>query len=666
MVPASVEDPETVARWRRRLLGFLAFFGVAVSVFVIPGAFSLDECAQLMTLAALREGGLQVPGTEGLPASKELFWFEPSKQTPRLQPTPVYPVTPPLYAPLALPFALLGWRGLVGLNTLCLLATSLLVLQLTRVVVRDWRAPMLATLAFTVGSYMLEYCQGLWPHMLSMFLCTLAYALLRRARGKGSRVAAALGGVVVGVSIGVRYPNLLFAGGLGLGLLRTRAGRGTLATYLAGLLPVLLVLAGINQVRLGVPNPVSKGQGYLKIVALPVEGRPPRVEVRAAGLAPSAQWAARAARSLLTFVVDFRFHPPLPRREDEGHEYRRWDPATRILTMGSGAGLGVPKKAWLQSIPWGYLSLLVLLAAWLPTPVEDPQGEELRALGAVVFPWLVIFACFGTQRYDGFCFNQRYFLDLVPLMAVALGVALEDSLRLSWSTVLRGTCLGFLLGGVALLRSDLPLRNVLLLSIPHGLGIALLLTRWRRRRRLFTGTLAATIAFAFCAHWREDAMAAAMVRWFNGANQALLERNLPPRAALVVYAGKVAAVGTLILDRDLVVLDPWADSGRTAPALIDALLGKGRTVVVLRNGMPDEVYRGITAGRRVERLPVEPATPPMEWLLRGVLGPASYHRLVELPFRRQMGASPDGPPMDLFRIRGPAPGSSESTNTRAR
>ena len=58
-----------------------------------------------------------MPGTGGLPPSRELLYFDPAATGREVTTTPVASTAPPLYAPLALPFLLLGWRGLVLLNT---------------------------------------------------------------------------------------------------------------------------------------------------------------------------------------------------------------------------------------------------------------------------------------------------------------------------------------------------------------------------------------------------------------------------------------------------------------------------------------------------------------------------------------------------------------------
>jgi hypothetical protein len=70
---------------------------------------------------------LTVPQTDGLPPSAELLFFDPGPWTRTVTATPVASTAPPLYALVALPFSVFGWRGLVALNTLAFLATSLLI-----------------------------------------------------------------------------------------------------------------------------------------------------------------------------------------------------------------------------------------------------------------------------------------------------------------------------------------------------------------------------------------------------------------------------------------------------------------------------------------------------------------------------------------------------------
>src|SRR5262249_6586685 len=249
-----------------------------------------------VTVLGLRHGRLTVPGTEGLPPSRELAYFDPVIYSRPETPTPLPTVAPPLYAPIALPFAALGWRGLVLLNTLSFLVVGLLVFRYARAYATTAQAGWLAVSAFALGGYSLEYAQGVWPHMVSAALTTgAAYATSRVRDGRSAGTALAAG-LLAGIATGVRYQNIVVAAALGVGLLGWAARRLTVrAAFAAGAAVPLAIAAAITRVRLGVPNPVSKGPGYL----------PPIVPAK-----PMGHFVADTAQMLWARVVDFAFSPP--------------------------------------------------------------------------------------------------------------------------------------------------------------------------------------------------------------------------------------------------------------------------------------------------------------------------------------------------------------------
>src|SRR3712207_8344718 len=45
---------------------------------------------------------------------------------------------------------------------------------------------------------------------------------------------------------------------------------------------------------------------------------------------------------------------------------------------------------------------------------------------STLFPYTTLFRSAGFVRHDGLCFNQRYFLELTPLVALAFAWAFEE------------------------------------------------------------------------------------------------------------------------------------------------------------------------------------------------------------------------------------------------
>jgi 4-amino-4-deoxy-L-arabinose transferase-like glycosyltransferase len=555
----------------RALLLALAALGALLTLTVVGGAFTVDEANYLSTLAALRQGRLTVPGTEGLPPSAELLWFDPQAHVRRVEATPVAPTAPPLYAPLALPFSLAGWRGLVALQTLSYLATIALVFAYARRD-RDDAAGWTAAAVFALGGYSLDYAQGVWPHMLSVALATGAALLAVRVRDGQRWLWAAAAGLLIGVATGVRYQNVVFAFGLGLGvfLFAPRRWAASLA-YGGGFALPLAVSSAINRLRLGSWNPVSKGAHYFSVSGQGGEGG------GSLGEAMVMAWAR---------VVDYAQRPPLA---GVASAYLSPHPESGAYVLG-----GVVKKAWLQSSPWLVLALAALLAAWLGArgggrgPAAALRRRELRALSLIVFGVLAAFALAGATRTDGWSYNQRYFLELVPLAAVAFAWTLGEAAR-RWRAMALGGLGGVLLAAAVLVRSPAaPTRHLAILYLPLALAALLLLValvplvaRRRNVNRALALTAGLALGWALGIHLGEDWTASRAIRARHQQRFATVDPLVPEGSALLAFWGNKDAFAPWFLGRDVVVVDPFADRGETAGELTTALLASGRRVFVL-------------------------------------------------------------------------------------
>jgi hypothetical protein len=530
----------------------------------IDGVFTIDEDSYLASVVSLRAGRLTVPGTEGLPANPELLAFDAAPRSRTVATTPVASSSPPLYALIALPFSYLAWPGLVALQILSFTLCAWLVFRAAELDAKRRRTPWLAAAAFVLAGYSLEYAQGVWPHMLAVCLCTGALYLALRVRHGDPAWTAAAAGLLAGLAVGVRYQNLVLATLIGVGILVWTRGRRLAASLLfaAGMLVPLAASSAINAQRLGSWNPVSKGERYLSV----------------AGGRVQSNRIVDGAVSTFTRVVDQSAYPE-PHAESVEALWRKRD-------LGSGAYLiaGALKKAWLQSAPWMLLALIGLALAWRPG-----GAGELRRLSLLVAGVLGLFALYGFQRYDGLCFNERYLLELVPFMALALAWSLDD---LDWSV--RSAVAGGLLAGLGLaavlsLEPDLSTRLRLLawppLLLAGGLAIA-----WLLRSRGVGLLLGACLGWALAAHLLDDLPASRRLRAANAARLAAVEAAIPAteRSAIFAYGGDKDALGPLTLERDVVIVDPWIDDSAGAPVLLDALRAQGRTVYFL-NGIPSTI-----------------------------------------------------------------------------
>jgi len=582
----------------RSLLAAVAALGILLSATAIRGPFTLDESNYLVTVVALREGGLAVPGTAGLAPSRELLWFDPGARRRDVAATPVTSTAPPLYAPLALPFSFLGWRGLVALNTLAFLATILVVFAHARRYAATAEAGWIAAAAFGAGGYLIEYAQGVWPHTVTTALVAGAAYLAARALDDDSWVWAAGAGVLVAWASGIRYQNAFLLGCLGLGilLLARRRWRAAVVFAVGAALP-LAAAAAINFTRVGSLNPVSKGPGYLPSAAKVTAGATGSTAVE------RSSWVIeRVATMAWARVVDYSAAPTTPGTVS----FLSPHPESGAYVL-----VGAIKKAWLQSAPWIALALAVMALSWLPRSwLERVAGtagaagqRQLRLLALMVLSTLAMFAASGTFRTDGFCFNQRYFCELLPLVAVAFAWGVEGIGRRR-TALLAGILAGCVLGLVALAPDPAsPLRHRLVLYVPLGLAAALLLV-WGAARRspLLAFAAGAALAWAVVLHLGDDLPASRRVREERRALAARVRPYLEGPSALFATGVEKDALGPLVLERDLVLANPALDQAATASELLDGFLAQGRRVFLLPNVLPVERIDRILEGRQIRYL----------------------------------------------------------------
>jgi hypothetical protein len=582
--------------------GLLAVLAATLALTAIPGIFTVDDANHIAAVFSLRHGQLGMPGTEHLPPSPELLYFDPAARSRSRIDLPVVGTLPPLYAMLALPFSWFGVRGLQWLNILATIWAAWLVWLYAGRHARRSATPWIALALFVAGGYVLEYATGIWAHGLSLGLCATAYWHVSRARNTGDLHAALLGGVVVGVAVGVRYQNAIIAALLGIGLvaLGDRARRvwhG--AAYGFGVSLPLALSSWLNHVRLGFWNPISKGPGYLD----PSSGK---------------SWSAtlaEAAHAIWARIVDSSVHPPFPPGLHNLDVVMRKDP-----DCGAFVFLGVVHKALLQSAPWLALVLVTLALVWLLPGDRTPRRtQELRSASIVFAGVIGAFASFGFRRTDGVSFNERYLLELLPLGAVCAAWALEE-LPLRWRWLTLATAAGLATAGIALwLPGALGFGNgpsrVLVVTLPvtlAGLLVATTLGRELGRSSPRAASWAAralpmltAVGFGWAAmiHLATDVRASRARRAWNQRLAAGVEAVLPPTpVAIFAHWGAKDPLPVLHFEHDLVVADTWVDQGRSARALSEVLLAQGRTVFIVPRTMPLPILDQLLEGRQARLL----------------------------------------------------------------
>ena len=586
-----MSGPEASPPLPRTFLLALLILGIVLSLTVVPGVFIVDDNNYLINVVALRQGHVTVANTAGLSPSRELLFFDPASESRVVESTPVGSTAPPLYAPIALPFSWFGWRGLVALNTLAYLVTVVMVFRYTRRYATEASTPWLAAGAFAFGGFVIEYAQGLWPHALSIALCTGGILAVGRLIEDERVSLAVVAGFLLSLATGIRYQNaviVVIAGGA-VALWSAHRWRAMLAYGAAAAVP-LSASALINYARLGSWNPISKGQGYLRVALLQ--------DVGSSIFDPLTMFWAR--------LVDFSVRPPLL---GPSFVWVRYDPDTGAhLIFGQTV-----QKAFLQSAPWAVLALMLLALAWLPRfQMPQTRRRQLRLLSVIVGAVLAAFAFSGRYRHEGASYNQRYLLELVPLAAVAFAWAL-DGLRIRAWVVGFGAVCGIL---AAILLSGILVGTVRLLAIfkfpllaAAALAVVWFFARSRgQARQLLTGLVGLCLGWALMLHLVDDATASRRRKASQLERTELLRSALPDHSAVVTYWGSRDAVGPLLLDRDLVVLDAHADDGQDAPMLIRELLARNRRVFVLQDGVPHAMLPNLFDGWEVVRKTLPGAT----------------------------------------------------------
>ena len=562
---------------RTLLILLLILLGIILTITIIPGVFIIDEDNYLVTVVGLQHGMLKMPGTENLTPSRELVYFDPEASRRSVESTPVVSLAPPIYAFLALPFSYAGWRGLVLLNILSFLVATYLVFRYVELITHQRITPWIACILFAIGGYCIEYAQGMWPEILSVVLCMGSLILCLKGRQSGSIYTALAAGILVGIAVGVREQNIFFAGCAGLGLIFSGVKRTrTALAYAAGVMLLLVIIATLNFYRVGIWHPFPKVGGYASLVAANT--------VSTSVFEPF--------RVFWSKVVDYSSYGPNTDHIKSG--FYQWDAESGTALLN-----GIVKKSWIQSSPWIGLALIAMIVSWFSIRKESTtEGKETRLLGLVVVPTVLMFVLAGFNRTDGLGFNQRYFLELVPLCAIALSLLIRQE-QVGFFPMGMGVAIGILaVVGVLILPTPV-MKHFGQRYAPMFLAFGLLLVYYLwGNRRAFSIVLGACIGWAFFIHVESDLVGSRFRREINASRYEYLNRTIPNHSALFTYWGNKDAAGPMQLDKDVVILDVWADEGRDSKTLEEELLARGRRIFILENDMPEKTLSSLVIDRR--------------------------------------------------------------------
>jgi hypothetical protein len=542
-------------------------------------------------------GTLEIPNGLEVVDSPELWITHSVKRGLHL-----YAKYPPLYGVIAaLPFALLGIRGLYLVNAIALAAAIPAFYLLARRVLPGSR-PLLAALLLPVGTPLAAFGLTEIPHLLAMSLVLWSIVAWEESRTADTDArAAAMGlaaGLLAGCAFGVRMPNVLFAIPLVAGsVYAKRRGSALLATS-AGFLLCVGAVALVDLARFGSANPFSYGPPVA--FGAPAEEETPAYFLRPAvmalaviGLAAIA--LSRRAKSLTGALAVLGGAGALVAAITP----LRAVAATTAGTTGSmllnasiaGAGWSTPyltgdwmNKALLVCAPF----LVLGLAATTRALVRDRGPLES------VMAWMVLLViAFLSQRDPDprsgigvtsfFSISPRYLVDAMPLLYLLAWSVVPD-VRVAREHLTLGAAAGAALalalwmGGAGDLA---PWKVAVLTNAPVALAGLVAAARAAMDRRMARDALVPLIvlahAFTLACVVSEDGRALA---GFGAVEERWGRRFLeitPANVAVVGWGYAKDAIFHVRAHRDVVSVDASVDEAARLADTLDALGAAGRT-----------------------------------------------------------------------------------------
>jgi hypothetical protein len=107
-------------------------------------------------------------------------------------------------------------------------------------------------------------------------------------------------------------------------------------------------------------------------------------------------------------------------------------------------------------------------------------------------------------------------------------------------------------------------------------------------------------------HAADDVRASLQVRRTNWDVVREIDPHVAPGSAIFAYWGGRDALGPLMLTRNALILDAWADDGASVPELTRALQEKGTHVYVRTDGFPEDLLHRMIVGSIVDTVRTEP------------------------------------------------------------
>jgi hypothetical protein len=592
---------------------------------------------------SMRHGSLEVDNGLSIVDSAELFLRHTIRHGPHL-----YAKYPPLYGVLAmLPFAWLGIRGMYLLNAIALAVAVPGLYLLARRSLHPTRA-LVAAFLFPLIVPVFPYVLMELPHLVTGALVLWAVvawdASLRTGRSLRGSLLGGAAGLLAGFAFGVRLQVIVLVAPL-VAIGCARALRGSprrwpaVASFASVFAACVAVIAAINLVRFGSPNPLSYGvseyapgqpideetAGYfLRPVLLITAGLPLALLAVAPRVRRTAHvWLLTAAA--LSVVL---LSPPL-----RSAMYRLGASAACLLLNAMIAGPGWTAVQW--TMGWMNKSLLVstpFLVLGVYGAVAScarPRRMVPHALGWMAVAMIVFLSLRDPDPITGrapmtfLSLSPRYLAEVIPLLYLLACRQVRD--------VRFRSLHGALLAGAAaaltwFMWASGPdwMSNFKQDVISDGAigAAALVLVAFCARRHFEVASaalplLVATVnGYAAACVYAEDSRciltgAALHETWGKRVLEAL-----PDRAAIVGWQFGKDPILTLRGQRpSLLIVEPWMDDGQGLAFTLDRLDDHG--IVPFYFGSDLDKVRSRLAGRyRIVRISFD----PLLWRLDRIRG----------------------------------------------
>jgi hypothetical protein len=635
---------------------------------IVPGYLLIDEAVYHWTVKSFADTGSFTvwTGYDEFPSLELVHFFF------RIHDGRVVSQYPYLFPLISWPFyKVWGFSGLFVVNALSFVGIVGLCYGAARRLFKDRELAVNACLIMGLATFLWEYSQAAWPHILSI-LFTLAsfYAAVRAHEappGRAELLWALLSGLVMGFGPGIRLDASLVGPCILIPFLfRTPAKVKAAAAFILGVIPGLAILAYTNLLKFGVFSPFTYGTsvfGYAQTIPLGLTGAAlsvmllawflsrepviaemnrrigryylPVLAVSAAGVCLAlALWfpsvAAVLKKTMRTFyeaVVDIRFV----------------DPSISLPSMERSQGGGVVyvgshKKALLQSLP--YLTLL-----FVPLTAMIRRTQDRFRLGALfMIPAAYIsFYSYLTYEYGGLCLNYRFLLPILPFTSILCAYAwakLNEDWRTPASyTALAIAALGTVAAFAGFMHSFLTLESLEfpLLMLPHlmaGLILAFIIAGYLVEtegvsplRIACMTSVAVAMTWAGLTAFFYDYARHRDVRLQGHLTDRHILARVPPDSLFISspYLSPALVEGPRIR-----IAFPGMDKGKDAPKLISFHLDAGRRVFgVFTRPLLEHVLKADIGKYKVK---------PMVFL------PGGFEALAEIVPAN--GASDDAPPKE--------------------